>query len=158
VSFTFERSTDRFDWIAEGSVVATAVPVHGLWQILDARGDHVVTLMPLSATSGDDRPGLGLVGPAARMLGTIHRSRDDGDESSAQDDHGSTVLVLRGDGPRGSHIVDRVGSVVAVCSWGERSGVIDLLVTAAGTRQSLAMVFGLVLATELRREAPRRVV
>jgi hypothetical protein len=76
------------------------------------------------------------------------------------DDGGESVLVLRSDGPTGSHMVDQQGDVVAVSSWGDAPGITDLLITANGTHQSLALVFGLVLAAELARplrdKAPRR--
>ena len=160
VAFAVAHSDERVEWIAEDAVVADATPVHGLWRIVDAHGRHVVTLMPLSPAAGEDHPAVALVGPSARVLGTIHRDEDDRGRSDAitRDDDGLTVLVMRGDGPTGSHIIDCEGEVVAVSSWGEHDGVTDLLVTASGSRQSLALVFGLVLAGELTRHAPHRLV
>ena len=160
IAFVVVQSDDRVEWIAEGTVVASAVTVHGLWQILDARGRHVVTLMPRNPTAGEDQPGVALIGPSAKLLGTIRPDEDDRGRSDAitSDQDGQTVLVMRGDGPTGSHIVDRQGEVVAVSSWGDQDGVTDLLVTASGTGQSLALVFGLVLAGELTRQAPHRLV
>jgi hypothetical protein len=157
MSLVLERTGDRYEWRADGTIVAAASTVHGLWQIVDARGRHVVTLMPLSPTSSEDRPGLALVGPAARLLGTIHRGSAAGhDDTAARDDNGETVLVLRIDGPSATHVVDRHGDVVAVSSTGERAGVTDVVITATGTCHSLAMVFGLVLTTELYRQAGHR--
>ena len=160
VSFVILHSGDRVEWLTDGTAVASAVTVHGLWQILDARGRHVVTLMPLSPTDGDDHPGVALVGPSARLLGTIRGGQDDRGrtDSITCDPDGQTLLVMRCDGPTGSHIVDRRGEVIAISSWGEQEGATDLLVTASGTRQSLALVFGLILAGELTRQAPHRLV
>jgi hypothetical protein len=160
VAFVISRSVDRVEWLADGTVVAAATQVHGLWRIVDAHSRHVVSLMPLSPNAGEDHPTVALVGPSARMLGTIHRDEDDRGRSDAitRDDDGVTVLVMRGDGPNGSHIIDCNGEVVAVSSWGEHEGQTDLLVTTSGTRQPLALVFGLVLTSELTRHAPHRLV
>jgi hypothetical protein len=163
VTFVVERSDERFMWFADGTMVAVAVRLHGLWQIADARGRHVVTLMPLTQVRRDDRDALALVGPSARLLGTVYYDDTPPGHPGAVttcDDSGEIVLVLRGDGPTASHMVDRDGEIVAVLSWGDEPGVTDLLVTAVGTRQSLALVFGLMLGAELSRplrdQAPRR--
>lgn len=157
VTFVLERAGEHYEWSTNGTVVAAATPVHGLWQIVDARGQHVVTLMPLSPASEGEGRSLALVGPTARVLGTIDAQADEyqAADVTARDDDGRPMLVLRADGATASHMVDRHGEVVAVSSWGERDGVTDLLVTSSGTRQPLAMVFGLVLATELHRNAGR---
>ena len=158
MTFVLERNRDQYTWSTDGTVVAAASPVHGLWQIVDAQGHHVVTLMPGSPSPADDPAALTLVGPTARVLGTICRDGEaapQGD-ATARDDDGRAVLLHRVDGPTGSHMIDRQGEVVAVSSWGEQDGVTDLLVTSSGTRQPLAMVFGLVLATELYRSADHR--
>lgn len=154
-TFAVERTGDRVEWLTDGTAVASAEPVHGLWQISDARHRHVVTLMPL--TNADDPTAVALVGPTARLLGTVKRCADLTGRAfaAARDERGETVLVLRDDSPVVSHVVDRDGEVVAVCSRGTRPGSIDLLVTASGTHQSMAMVFGLVLAAELEREPGR---
>jgi hypothetical protein len=163
VTFVVERSDERFEWLADGTVVAAAVRLHGLWQIADARGRHVVTLMPLNQPRHNDRAALALVGPSARLLGTVYYDESISGQPGAAttcDGDGESVLVMRGDGATGSHMVDRNGEIVAVSSWGDRPGATDLLVTATGTHQSLALVFGLVLAAELSRpaqdHAPRR--
>jgi len=153
VAFVLSQTDERYEWSTEGTVVAAATLIHGLWQIVDARGRHVVTLMPLS---GDDRLGVALVGPSARLLGTIQRDEDGASAALATDDGGEIALAVRSDGPTACHVVDRFGDVVAVASWGDDEAATDLLVTATGTRQPLGMVFGLVLANELdRQDDPR---
>ena len=75
--------------------------------------------------------------------------------SVASDANGHPVLVLRTDGGQAAHLVDRRGDVVAVASWEDSETATDLLVTALGTRHSLALVFGLLLSLELTRNAGR---
>lgn len=141
--------------------MAEATTVHGLWQIQDSRRRHVVTLMPVPSnvedTSSAFRPELALVGPSARLIGTIDRGDDERGRAgaTARDDAGNGVLVMRGDGPTGGHIVDRTGEIVAIASWDDQTGNTDLLVTAHGARQPLSLVFGLLLAIELDRHAIR---
>jgi hypothetical protein len=152
------RTDDRFEWIADGTVVAGASLVHGLWQVVDARNEPVVTLMPLGSIPDTDRPGLALVGPNARLLGTVHLADDDDGgrtETSARDEQGRPLLVLHRDPLTGCHILDCAGEVVAVATWRTKELVTDLVVTPRGTRQPLATVFGLVLATELDRHSGR---
>lgn len=148
VSFSLQPHADGFDWMANGSLVASATESGGGWQLSDARGDHVAVLVP---SSGDDY--LALLGPKARFLGTIQRRDDDG--CVAADSAGRAVLVLRRDGTHGAHLVDRRGDVVAVASWDDAESATDLLVTPLGTKHSLAMVFGLLLSLELSRHADR---
>jgi len=159
VSFTLERHGGGLDWYTDATLVASAVPMNGMWQLSDAAGAHVVTLVPLGE-GHDDRAGLALIGPRARLLGSIHPREDAvGREvgSVVSDTDGRAILVLRTDGDNGAHVVDRHGSVIAVASWEDRHAVTDLLVTPLGTRHSLAMVFGLVLTLELDRQSRPKV-
>jgi hypothetical protein len=157
VAFSLERRGASYDWYTDGALVASASAVNGLWQLCDARGAHVVTLVPL----GDDRPeeGVALVGPKAHLLGHIRPHEDNSEGhlggSVASDSDGRPVLVLRGDGGQAAHLVDRHGDIVAVASWEDHDAATDLLVTPLGTRHSLAMVFGLLLSLELSRSAGR---
>jgi len=158
VAFSLDRVREGFEWHTEGALVASATAQNGLWQLHDARGGHVVTLVPIADSNGCV-PGLALVGPRARLLGSIRAESDGGGGSTvAADPDGRAVLVLRTDGTQGAHLVDRRGDVVAVASWEEEPDAsTDLLVTALGTRHSLAMVFGLLLSFELTRRADRPV-
>jgi len=157
VAFSLERRSGSFDWYTDGALVATAAPVHGLWQLCDARGDHVVTLVPLGDDPNGD--GVALVGPKAHLLGAIRPHEDNSEGhvggSVASDAEGRPILVLRTDGGQAAHLVDRRGDVVAVASWEDSEGATDLLVTPLGTRHSLAMVFGLLLSLELTRDTGR---
>jgi hypothetical protein len=159
VSFVITRTVDGFEWLASGIMVAAASYHRSMWRIVDARGKHVVTLIPEARESDDDGGGFTLMGPANMLLGSIARVADGRGrvlaDATASDHAGETMLVMRGDSTTGAHIVDIEGSVVALASWGNESGATDLLVTSAGTRQSLAMMFGLVLSLELDRH-PRR--
>jgi hypothetical protein len=155
VSFCLERVGNGYEWHTEGALVASASTINGLWQLHDARGAHVVTLVPMPDMP-DGAPGLALVGPKARLLGSI-RAEADGHGSStiAADPDGRAVLVLRTDGGHAAHLVDRRGDVIAVASWDTPEAATDVLVTALGTRHSLAMVFGLLLSFEVGRRADR---
>ena len=157
VAFSLDRVAEGFEWHTEGALVASATAQNGLWQLHDARGTHVVTLVPIADAVGG-AAGLALVGPKARLLGSIRAETDAGGGSTvAADPDGRAVLVLRTDGSQGAHLVDRRGDVVAVTSWDRPDASTDLLVTALGTRHSLAMVFGLLLSFELTRRADRPV-
>ena len=161
VSFVLHRSPQKFSWYNDGTFVAEAVLVHGVWKIQDSRGRQLVTLMPVAASADADDDGraeLALVGPTARVIGTIDRGDDERGRSdaTARDESGRGVLVMRGDGPNGGHMVDRSGEIVAIASWDDASaGDTDLLVTGHGTRQPLSFVFGLLLVIELDRQAGR---
>ena len=71
VTFTLERSKEGFGWFTSGTLVASAERVDGSWQLLDARNDHVVTLVSLAGHEG-----MALVGPQASLIGAI-RPHDD---------------------------------------------------------------------------------
>jgi len=155
VAFTLARRDGRYDWSSDDVLVASAARTQGFWQLRDARGAQVVTLVDLGE-AGSDHEGLALLGPGARLLGSI-RAHDDRAEgrpgSIVSDADGHPVLVLRSDGDRGVHVVNHRGDVVAVASWEDDETTTDLLVTAVGTRHSLAMVFGVLLAFELSRDS-----
>ncbi len=154
VAFSLERRGTSYEWFTEGALVASASVVNGLWQLTDARGSHVVTLVPLAEGLGQEA--VALIGPNARVIGSIRRNDDrDGMGSVANDADGRAVLVLRTDGGQGAHLVDRRGDVVAVASWEDPDATTDLLVTPLGTRHSLAMVFGLLLSLEVSRHEVR---
>ncbi len=155
MSFALVQVGDDYEWHTDGALVASASTVNGLWRLHDARGTHVVTLVPMPESSGG-LPGVALVGPRARLLGSIRAETDGhGGSTVAADPDGRAVLVLRTDGGHAAHLVDRRGDVVALASWEDPDAATDLLVTALGTRHSLAMVFGLLLSFELTRRADR---
>jgi hypothetical protein len=152
VSFTVHATDDCYTWLADGLVVAAATAVNGAWELTDARADLVTTLLPVADRpgSGDD---LGLISPDGRRVGAIRTpSGSDLQETAALDADGATVLVLRHDGDGTAHVIDRRGEVVVLASW-DSPDETDVLVTPLGTRQSLAMVFGLLLSLELTRRA-----
>jgi len=155
VAFSLTPAGDGFEWHTEGALVASAIVVNGLWQLYDARGAHVVTLVPISGGIAG-APSVALVGPRARLIGSIRTDAEGGGSTIAADAEGSVALVLRGDGGHAAHLVDRRGDVVALASWEPPDTSTDVLVTALGTRHSLAMVFGLLLSFELSRRAPDR--
>jgi hypothetical protein len=145
-------SSDGYEWHTEGALVASATVINGLWQLYDARGGHVVTLVPISGGIAGS-PSVALVGPHARLIGSIRTEAEGGGSTVATDADGSVALVLRTDGGRAAHLVDRRGDVVAVSSWEPPDTSTDVLVTSLGTRHSLAMVFGLLLSFEVSRRA-----
>ena len=155
VAFSLTPVGDGFEWRTEGALVASAVVVNGLWQLYDAQGGHVVTLVPISGGIGG-APSTALVGPRARLIGSIRGEAEGGASTVAADADGQTALVLRTDGGQAAHLVDRRGDVVAVASWEAPEASTDVLVTALGTRHSLALVFGLLLSFEVSRRAADR--
>jgi hypothetical protein len=152
VTFSLTPVADGYEWHTEGALVASAVVVNGLWQLYDARGAHVVSLVPISGGIAGS-PSVALVGPRARLIGSIRTEAEDGGSTVAADPDGRASLVLRTDGGHAAHLVDRRGEIVAVTSWEPPATSTDVLVTALGTRHSLAMVFGLLLSFEVSRRA-----
>jgi hypothetical protein len=150
VAFALTPAGDGYEWHTDGALVASAVVVNGLWQLYDARGGHVVTLVPVSG-SITGAPSVALVGPRARLIGSIRAEAEGGGSTVVTDADGRTALVLRTDGGHAAHLVDRRGDVVAVSSWEPPATATDVLVTALGTRHSLALVFGLLLSFEVSR-------
>jgi hypothetical protein len=148
VAFALERRANGFRWVTDNAIVASAWMIDGLWQLHDARGSHVVTLVPFG-----DGPGIALVGPEAQLLGRIRPHEEGGTVTT--DAEGRAVLVLRPDGIQAAHLVDRNGDVVAMVSWETPDASTDMLVTAHGTGQSLALVFGMFLSLELDRQTRR---
>ena len=154
VAFSLTPVGDGYQWHTEGALVASAVVVNGLWQLYDARGGHVVTLVPISGGIGS--PSTALVGPRARLVGSLRTEAEGGGSTVAADADGRPALVLRTDGGQAAHLIDRRGDVVALASWEAPDTATDVLVTALGTRHSLAMVFGLLLSFEVSRRAAGR--
>lgn len=158
VAFSIERRPGSYAWYSDGALVASASPLMGLWQLGDARGAHVVTLMPLDEEVGEQM-GMALIGPQGQLLGTIRPHADNSEGhvggSVASNAEGRAVLMMRTDGGQAAHMVDCQGNVVAVASWEDCKAATDLLVTPLGTRHSLAMVFGLLLSLEVSRHAGR---
>jgi len=150
VAFALTPAGDGYEWHTDGALVASAVIVNGLWQLYDARGGHVVTLVPVSG-SITGAPSVALVGPRARLIGSIRAEAEGGCSTVVTDADGRTALVLRTDGSHAAHLVDHRGDVVAVSSWEPPATATDVLVTALGTRHSLALVFGLLLSFEVSR-------
>ncbi|HVM64895.1 MAG TPA: hypothetical protein VMU14_08550 [Acidimicrobiales bacterium] len=150
VAFALTPAGDGYEWHTDGALVASAVIVNGLWQLYDARGGHVVTLVPVSG-SITGAPSVALVGPRARLIGSIRAEAEGGGSTVVTDGDGRTALVLRTDGSHAAHLVDHRGDVVAVSSWEPPATATDVLVTALGTRHSLALVFGLLLSFEVSR-------
>ncbi|GAC1308516.1 MAG: hypothetical protein NVSMB16_04830 [Acidimicrobiales bacterium] len=167
VSFALTRRGTGFGWFTQQTLVAAASQTDGMWVLTDARDDHVLTLVPVSDGTG----GHALVGSEACLLGSI-RLHEEADAQAdrpvqvdrrsgrpeacvALDPDGDTVLVLRSDGGSVAHLVDHRGDMVALASWEDDEATTDLLVTPLGTRHSLAMVFGLLLALEISRQMRR---
>jgi len=152
VAFSLTAVAEGYEWHTEGALVASALVVNGLWQLYDARGGHVVTLVPMPGGNAG-APSVALVGPHARLIGSIRSEAEGGGATIVADADGRATLMLRTDGAHAAHLVDRRGDVVAVASWEPPSTSTDVLVTALGTRQSLAMVFGLLLSFQVSRRA-----
>jgi len=154
VAYALEQRPRGYDWYSDGVLVASATMQGATWTLRDAAGGPVVTLVH------DDAAGAGrvtLVGPDSRRLGSITPHADNSESiggSVATDPDGRLVMVLRTDGTQAAHVVDRSGDVVAVASWEDADASTDLLVTPHGAGQPLAMVFGLLLALEVKRRSP----
>jgi hypothetical protein len=141
--FLQQQHGERTEWTVDGRLVASAAVIDGYWQIVDRRGQRVVTLMPAS-----DQGDVALIG-ADGPLGTVTLAPDGGDDL-LRDATGRALLVRRSDGATG-RVVDVNGEVVAVASVGEQGATKDILITSRGIAQPLSLLFGLLLAAESAR-------
>ena len=142
-----------YRWTVEGDEVANAVWRDATWDIAEPTPGQVnVTVIPV-ASHGDDVQRFAIVDHRGRMATTY--SSGDG---IVRDSHGDPMLLVRGDGPTGVHIVDRDGVVLALGSTvSDEKGGLDVLVTPAGlAEQRRRLLLGVSLAVELARAATRR--
>lgn len=153
-SYRLAATATGFRWTVDNAEVAVAVWRDGTWDLADAATDQVnVTVVPVGACGPGDAPDrVAIVDHRGRMAATF--AAEDG---IVRDSHGEPMLLVRGDGPTGLHVVDRDGVVLALGSplGAHRTGM-DLLVTPAGLGERRRILMGLSLALTVMRVSDRR--
>ncbi|MDQ1436833.1 MAG: hypothetical protein QOK43_462 [Acidimicrobiaceae bacterium] len=141
-----------YRWTIDGEQVAFATWRDETWDIADTAADRVdVTVIPVRA-DGIDR--FAIVDHRGRMAATFNAG-----DGIVRDSHGQPLLLVRGDGPTGVHIVDREGVVVSLASPVPNQEGLDVLVTPVGNGENRRLLLGVSLAIVLAGVAaptPRR--
>ena len=155
VTYRLTSWADGYRWTVDDDEVATAVCHNGTWDVYDLSGDSrpALTLVPVEV-EGSVR--VALVDHRSRLVATY--APDSGTSNGIgviRDSYDRIMLLVRGDGPTGVHVIDAAGDVVALASrLPERDHVgLDVLVLS---RQSdpapgALLVLGLGLLLELAR-------
>ena len=146
---------DGFRWTVDDDEVATAVCHDGTWDVYDLGGDSrpALTLVPVDV---DGSVRVALVDHRSRLVATFTPNTSDGPGIGViRDSYDRIMMLVRGDGPTGIHVIDSAGEVLALASrLPEREHVgLDVLVLS---RQSTPtpcslLVLGLGLLLELAR-------
>ena len=144
--------TVGYRWTVDGDEVASAAWRDSTWDIAEVVNGQVnVTVIPVQS-HGDDTGRFAIVDHRGRVAATF--ATDDG---IVRDSHGEPMMLVRGDGPTGLHIVDRDGLVLALASTvSETKGGLDVLITPAGLGQRRRLLLGVTLSVELSMAAARR--
>jgi hypothetical protein len=149
-SFRLFAVADGYRWTVDGEEAATAAWRDGTWDITDADTGRVdVTIIPVIS---DGLARVALVDHRGRMAVTFTPTPS-GDRhvglGMVRDSHNEPMLLVRGDGPTGIHVIDSRGEVLVLASplAGARAGL-DVLMTGAGTERR-RLVLGLTLAIAL---------
>jgi hypothetical protein len=144
-------SGESYRWTAAGETRATAVWRDGTWDITNTATNRVDSTLIAVETDGIRR--VAVVDHRARTAVTYTPA---GEEQVAglgivRDSFNEPLLLVRGDGPTGLHVVDGSGAVLAIASQVDDSVTgLDLLITGAGAVHT-RMLLGVSLALELLR-------
>lgn len=139
---------DGYRWTVDGDEVATAQWRDGTWDVYDLEGTRpAMTLVPVDV---DGTTRVALVDHRNRIVATfVPDLAGRGGIGVVRDGYDRILMLVRGDGPTGVHVIDSVGNVLALASRPadhERVGL-DLLVLSPGS----LLVLGVSLLVELVR-------
>lgn len=149
-----EAASGTYRWTVDGEERATAVWRDGTWDLYDLEGARpAATLVPVDV---DGATRVALVDHRARLVATFSPPPLDGGSSlgTVRDGYDRVLLLVRGDGPTGIHMIDAGGNVVALAGrvGGEDRVGLDVLVLGrAAERATVMLVLGLSLLLELGR-------
>lgn len=146
-SYRLSSHSGSYRWTVDNAEVATAAWRDGTWDLADSATEQVnVTVIPV-ATSAEAPDRVAIVDHRGRMAVTFAA-----EDCIVRDSHGEPMLLVRGDGPTGIHVVDRDGIVLALGSPlpGNRVGM-DFLITPAGLGDRCRILLGLSLALTVMR-------
>jgi hypothetical protein len=150
-TFRLALHGESYRWTEDGETYATAAWRDGTWDITSAATNRVDLTLIAVETDGIRR--VAVVDHRARTAVTYTPA---GEEDVAglgivRDSFNEPMLLVRGDGPTGMHVVDAAGDVLAIASHMEDSPTgLDVLITGAGADHT-RLLLGLSLALELLR-------
>jgi hypothetical protein len=163
VTYRLTEWSGGFRWTVDDDEVATAVCHDGTWDVYDLGGDSrpALTLVPVDL---DGFVRVALVDHRSRLVATYAPDCGNGNGIGViRDSYDRIMMLVRGDGPSGMHVIDSAGNVLALASrLPDREHVgLDVLVLS---RQSdpapgallvlgLGLLLELVRVGELRRAA-----
>lgn len=151
VTYRLTRATDGYRWTVDDDEIATASWRDGTWDVYDLEGTRpALTLVPVDV---DGTTRVALVDHRRRIVATFAPTPDDsrsGGIGVIRDGYDRVLMLVRGDGPTGIHVIDSSGNVLALASrLADRDRVgLDLLVLG---EDSPLLVLGVSLLVELVR-------
>lgn len=155
VTFRLTAAAAGYRWSIDDDEVATATLRDGNWDIYDLRGDTrpALTLVPVDV---DGAVRVALVDHRNRLVATfVPDPPGSAGIGAIRDGYDRILMLVRGDGPTGIHVIDAGGDILALASRtteSERVGL-DLLVLSrqADPAPGALLVLGLALLLELVR-------
>ena len=141
-----------YRWTVDGEERVTAAWRDGTWDLYDLDGARpAMTLVPVEV---DGTTRVALVDHRSRLVATFTPGCDGAGLGVVRDGYDRILLLVRGDGPTGIHVIDADGNVVALAGRmgvDERVGLDVLVLGRATDRATLNLVLGLSLLLELNR-------
>jgi hypothetical protein len=143
-----------YRWTVDGEELVTAAWRDGTWDLYDLEGARpAATLVPVDV---DGATRVAVVDHRARLVATFSPAPPDGSPGLGvvRDGYDRILLLVRGDGPTGVHMIDAGGNVVALAGrvGGEDRVGLDVLVLGrAAERTTVSVVLGVSLLLELAR-------
>ncbi|HEX2038921.1 MAG TPA: hypothetical protein VHF47_04215 [Acidimicrobiales bacterium] len=142
-----------YRWTVDDDEVVTASWRDGTWDLYDLDGSRpAMTLVPVEV---DGTTRVALVDHRSRLVATFTPAAVEGPGLGVvRDGYDRILLIVRGDGPTGVHVIDTDGNVVALAGRAgheERIGLDVLLLARAADHGTLNLVLGLSLLLELNR-------
>lgn len=148
VTYRLTQATDGYRWTVDDDEVATASWRDGTWDVYDLEGTRpALTLVPVDV---DGTTRVALVDHRRRLVATFAPTEGQGGIGVIRDGYDRVMMLVRGDGPTGVHVIDSKGNVLALAGRladRERVGL-DVLVLGD---DSPLLVLGVSLLVELVR-------
>jgi hypothetical protein len=144
---------DAYRWTVDDDEIATATWRDGTWDVYDLDGARpAMTLVPVDV---DGITRVALVDHRSRVVATFTPAVADGASLGVvRDGYDRILLLVRGDGPTGVHVIDEAGNVVALAGRvgnDDRVGLDVLVLGRAADRATVNLVLGVSLLLELER-------
>jgi hypothetical protein len=154
VTYRLTAVADGYRWTVGDDEVATARWRDGTWDVFDLEGTRpALTLVPVDV---DGATRVALVDHRSRLVATFAPHTTGGTGIGViRDGYDRILMLVRGDGPTGTHVIDAEGNVLALAGRAsERDRVgLDVLVLAGDGEPvpSSMLVLGVSLLVELFR-------